>query len=85
MVTRGRGAPARAVPCGEAGLRRRCPVPFPRGASRLCLLALIAAREVSVLERGEKARALGCGIMQRDSYGGSMIATGCPGQRCRSL
>lgn len=59
---RGCGGPARVAGCGEAGLPRRCPAACPRGASRFCLLAFIAAKEVSVLERGEKARAPSCGI-----------------------
>lgn len=84
MVTRGCGAPARVVRCGEAGLRRRCPAACPRGASRSCLLALIAAKEVSVLERGEKARALGCDTMSGDGYRDGIIAILCPGRRCGS-
>lgn len=82
MVTRGCGAPARAVRCGAG--RMSCAGAAPLSASRFCLLALIAAKQVSVLERGEKARALSCDIMSWGSYQAGIIAIPCPGRRCGS-
>lgn len=81
-VTRGCGAPARAARRGAG--RMGCAGAAPLPASRFCLLALTAAKEVSVLERGERARALSCDIMSGDSYQASMIAIPCPGRRCGS-
>lgn len=70
---------------GWAGLgcAAAAPLPAPAVPLRFCLLTLIAAKEVSVLETGEKTRTLACDIVSGGGYRDGIIAIHCPGGEMR--